>query len=334
MESCRRLLSACFLLDVHTTCYFEQSPLPILNLDYSDHSSLHIPLSATTTQMWEAPNAQAWNNFVGSAEAVKTVSMISPESLVSDDIAYAPPFDASILLAASALRLPRRQDPHRVIVAEEDFLTLQNEVHRLANVFLTSGTANAYLALQLTPLHTLLSVSGDSWLFNRKLPQASSFEGHKQHLGAWCKSPAAALAASFAARALVDFLNLRSPRMQDARMAADVGRGVSWNDISDYWGVYVCALVCWAFGQGAQADERSLDTGEASRQVALDWILRASEMEPEQLSNWPQRRSTRAVVCLARDLLSRDCLGGRNILFADAVCVLKKLGNGDRLKRF
>ena len=59
MESRRRLLSGCFILDVHSVIYYEQPPIVILHLDYSSPSTLLIPLASSGNEMWEAEDSTA-----------------------------------------------------------------------------------------------------------------------------------------------------------------------------------------------------------------------------------------------------------------------------------
>ena len=54
------------------------------------------------------------------------------------------------------------------------------------------------------------------------------------------------------------------------------------DDISNYWAMYVCALVCWAFGHMQQAgDENCLFTSDtASDASALAWVQRTACLTP------------------------------------------------------
>lgn len=316
-ESRRRLLAACFLLDVHSMMYYEQPPIVILNLDYSSPSALPIPLLTTTVKLWQAPDAAAWTALNPQSQPMETVQSIMAKSPKAGYIAEAPPFDAAILLAGYALTLPGRQS----LTKPESQTSKSVPIERLSNIFQSSGIANTYLALHYTPLHVLLSVSGESWVFNKKVALHTMFSEHRSYLNEWSKSNNARIAVSFAARALRSFLNIKFSTLADAGTFIDQIRGGSWNEISDYWGVYVCTLICWAFGNNkdGKADD------DASRRTGLRWIIEASMLEPEQIATWSDSRNTLAVVCLVRDVLARDCIGGRSILFADSVGVLRKL---------
>ena len=315
------------MLDVQSMIYYEQAPVGIAHLDYSSPSTLPIPLTTSSTKLWEAPDDQSWARLIDVTPPLETVNTVLSKPITAEDIARAPPVDAAILVAACGLRLPRRQSLTK-IQAKVDILPLDGAELALVRLFSQTGIANTYLALHFTPLHMLLSVSGESWVFNNKIFRGTMFSEHRQYLDQWIRSESVVMAVAFASRALRAFLGLTTAMIADGGGSfVEQARGVPWMDLSDYWGVYVCALICWAYGQGAD-DEEDADN-DASRRTGLRWILTVSEMEPGQLEEWPQRRNTLAVVCLARDVLARDCVGGRNILFADAVSVLRKLGRSD-----
>lgn len=333
METRRRLLAACFLLDVHSACYHEQSLTAVLGLDYSHPGALPIPLTASTTQAWNAQNAKEWGTAIYTGIGPKALALNSTrlEALTPLDIASGPAFDAAILLAAYALRLPRRQNPSQFNLLENT-TTVESASFQMANLFSTSGIANTYLALHYTPLHFLLSVSGDSWVFNEKVTQASSFTEHRKRLDEWRRSSCALAATIFAARALKAFFGLGKQSIETTPSnGVDMkAPEASWGDISDYWGVYVCALICWAFSH----KERDGHAVKPSRRGAMQWILTVAEMESVELQAFPGCHQPCGVVALAREVLGKDCVGGRNILFEDAVGVLSRLEDSDGWKEF
>ena len=261
---------------------------------------------------------------------MKALNNTHLEALTSSDIASAPPFDAAILLAACALHLPQRQTPVLVDV-NEDAASIQPAIMPITRLFSGSAIANTYMALHYTPLHFLLSVSGDSWVFNKKVMPVSSFTEHQKRLNQWRNSGSAAGATVFAARALKAFFNFTPEFLHSAEDAGVAELGTSWTDISDYWGVYVCVLICWAFGHAGKRDEAD---ESPSRDASVQWIMTVADMEPTELRNWSGRFEVRGVVSLVRKELAKDCLGGRNILFADAVGVLEKLEQGGNWKWF
>ncbi|CAM1501055.1 Fc.00g102170.m01.CDS01 [Cosmosporella sp. VM-42] len=329
LESRRRILSACFLLDVHSARYHEQPYTLIAGLDYSSPRTLPIPLTASTAQFWDAPSFEAWS-MLRPKRNLKALNNTQVEALTPSDIASAPPFDAAILLAAYALHIDQRQNP-MIVNLVEDARTIQPRNMHMATLFSGSAIANTYLALHYTPLHFLLSVSGDSWVFNKKVMPVSSFTEHQKRLNQWRQSGSAAAATIFAARALKTFFNLTPESLTSAEDADSGELSTSWTDISDYWGVYVCVLICWAFGHAGKRDKAA---ELPPRDASIQWIMTVAEMEPDEVQNWPGRFEAHGVVGLVRKELAKDCLGGRNILFADAVGVLEKLEQGGNWKWF
>ncbi|KAG9250199.1 putative C2H2 finger domain protein [Emericellopsis atlantica] len=323
MESRRRLLDVCFLLDVHSMCYYEQPGLRLAGLDYSNPYKLPIPLSASSVRLWEATERHAWSHLVPSAAPLQTIATALSVSITAEDIAAMPQFDAAILLCAYLLALPKRKELTQVSTTGD--LKLTGAPYLLATIFPTSHVANTYLALHYTPLHILLSVSGESWVFNKKIVKPTLFLENRRTLEAWRQSSDGTMAVSFAARAIGAYLQVDDPQsVAEAESFVERRRGSPWNDLSDFWGLYVCTLICWAYGRGCRASDM-----DASRRAGLRWILEASRREPAQWRDWREAEDTLGVVCLVRDVLTRDCVGGRNILFADSVRVLRRLGGLD-----
>ncbi|KAJ6443361.1 stress responsive a/B barrel domain-containing protein [Purpureocillium lavendulum] len=310
---------------VHGIWYYEQPFTSFLGLDNFSPMMLSIPLSAGTERAWEAETADSWASIDFTSTKSKTVGDAMQEHLSPSIIDSMPRFDASLLLAAHALQLPRRQS-HTEVEMFQDASCIKPHDMVIPTLFQHSPGGYTYLALHYTPLHWLLSVSGDSWIFNKKVSHPTVFMDHKAKLQKWRRSGNAAAATVFAAKALKIFLNLGPGPLgqNDAPLASQMRSSPNWTDISDFWGVYVCALICWAFGY-----EGKRNPSKSSRGAAVGWLLTVSELEPGDLQNLAGREESQGVVGLVHDVLERDCLGGRNILYADAVGVLRKLEEVD-----
>ncbi|KAH8127574.1 hypothetical protein ACSS6W_006736 [Trichoderma asperelloides] len=333
VESRRRLLAACFLLDVHASSYLEQPRAAIIGLDYTDPATLPVPLSMGTLHLWDAQNYEEWSRM-SQAAMPETIGATSLEHISAANIASIPAFDASLFLLAFVLQLPQRQSLTKIDLLD-NASSISMSHFRIMNLFPDSPVAMSHLALHYTPLHTLLSVSGDSWVFNKKVLQATDFMEHQRELEKWRDSGSAAVATAFAARALNLFLGLSRYASKDGSASSIPPRfqRAQQKDISDFWGIYVCALICWAFGHiGISRTETKAPT----RKAAIQWLLDVSSMEPGQIEEMTVRDKQvgSGAVSLARAALEKDCLGGRNILLADAVGVLKKLEEGDNYRRF
>jgi hypothetical protein len=244
-----------------------------------------------------------------------------------------------------------------------------NAEHRISTLFASSPVANTYLALHHTPLHDLLAVGGDSWVFSKKVVPATSYLEHKKRLKLWAEQyhhragnngvtassggvPGlnAAQATVYAARAIVLFLARCSEPAIDTH--------APWStDLSDYWALYVCALICWAFGHRArtgpaaptaelaQHQRQSSSSGGSSPATrggpaaddeAMEWLrmVAADNMRLDDMVRVRAQPGAGGVVGLVRRRLENDCIGGRSRLYVDAVGVLRKLEEGANLKWF
>ncbi|KAF5626498.1 C2H2 zinc finger transcription factor [Fusarium tjaetaba] len=257
----------------------------------NDHT-LPIPLTATTTKSWEAHDPQTWTRL-RTRKDPKTISSINIRTLSATDVASLPAFDAAILLAACSLFISRRQNPAHVGLMD-GALNFESERMLMLRVFPDSAVVSTYLALHYTPLYYLLSVSGQSWVFNKKVTDFNVFVEHQRLLGEWCKSSTAAIATVFAARALNMFLNLKtsSGQEEDRKGKSSQQQAVHWTDISDYWGAYVCSLICWAFGI---EDKQDRDNTKNLPKAPKQWILTVADLEPSELQAQNHRNGAQKV---------------------------------------
>jgi hypothetical protein len=146
---------------------------------------------------------------------------------------------------------------------------------RISYLFGGCPVGNSYLALQHTPLRDLLAVAGDSWVFTQKLLHGSTFVKHQRRVRLWATgattSPSLTTsnttggtagtytdpslaglnpvrATVYAARAILLFLEREQPLSPYHGPPAAL-----WClDLADYWAMYVCALICWAFSHRAR----------------------------------------------------------------------------------
>lgn len=381
-EARRRLVTVCFIVDVHTSIYQQQRRAQ----DYSGSgANPTIPLTWRSAALWEASSAVEWVGLLAADPEAGNPTFIPPPSaaLTPEDISGRPAFDRAAILAHELLRLPRRPsdaahlytflgdgtpdfdmdlDPSGsgLTLLSPRFPLTTTPAHpspaeeQFCRLFAGAGTgagagwdtrANVYLALHHTPLHDLLAVSGDTWIFSQKVLTSALFAGHQQRTKAWAGQQHAVSATVYAARAILGFLG--GPENGSNNAGNDGGRGEAATclpDITDYWGLYVCALVCWAFGHAARRctgprgrnGSRDMRTDVDGDAEALAWLQLVAR------ARWPgeagpvidQREESPGVIRLVRRKLERDCVGGRNRLYVDAVGVLKKLEEEDNRKWF
>ncbi|OLN86493.1 Zinc finger protein klf1-like protein 3 [Colletotrichum chlorophyti] len=334
MESRRRILAACFVLDVHSSAYLDQQRLR--TFDIATDGMPHIPLIGLTNDLWEAASPDTWATMVtsrGSISGEQTLlSLVDLDTLSATSIDTYVPFDRAIILAFEAVMLSNQVEPAKVDSYRE---TSEPKMFRMANIFPECPTANTYLALHHTPLHDLLAVSGDSWIFSQKVLQPKSFAEHQKRLKEWSDSGNAAVAVVFACRALRAFTEYGnyaedSDDEDDDMDAWEMGRPRMWkDDISDYWGMYVCALICWAYGDRTGRGEESGGEGSGGDDsAALRWVRTVASMRTGDVLGLRSTKDAALVVALVKRWLDEDCIGGRSRLYVDAVGVLKKLEEG------
>ncbi|KAF9882309.1 C2H2 finger domain-containing protein [Colletotrichum karsti] len=332
-ETRRRLLAAFFVLDTHSSVYLEQQR--IRDFDIVANGVPNIPLIGPTNDLWEAASADAWAAMVtskgDSLNEPPMLSIINPDTLSANSVNTHVPFDRAVILALETLLLPTRDDPAKLSRSSSEIT--EPETYRMANIFPDCPVANTYLALAHTPLHDLLAASGDSWIFSQKVLEVKSFTDHQKRLAKWCDTGDAAVAVAFACRALRAFTehgNIEED--SDDEDDWDIGRPRMWrDDISDYWGMYVCALICWAYGH---RDSRDSPLDHADESSALRWVRTIASMRARDVLHLRSKKDAISVVALVRRWLDVDCIGGRSRLYVDAVGVLKKLEEGVTWKWF
>ncbi|KXJ95081.1 hypothetical protein Micbo1qcDRAFT_192202 [Microdochium bolleyi] len=201
IEARRRLQTGCFLLDVNTALLYEQPLLKPITA-----TSPPIPLTVQTGQQWKASTASSWE-LATSASDPNMPLAFSPmvDTLTSDRLSSAPPLDIAVYLAAEVLRILPVGSRTKLNSLNHADLAASEYLQRL---FSWSPMASTYTALSYTPLHDLLAVSGDSWIFAIKVLTTEQFREHQTRLKDWCRSRQALCAAKYAAKALCSFLGL------------------------------------------------------------------------------------------------------------------------------
>lgn len=215
--------------------------------------------------------------------------------------------------------------------------------------FSRSPLASAYFALYYTPLYELLSVAGDTWVFGQKVPSPVTFHSAQAHVKSWCSSPSAAQATHYACRIISDSLSQPFGVTRDNRSGGTTG-------ISDYWSLYIAALVTWAFhhkcqtscGSGNGTLSRSNSStalgpvdvdapiSDDARVKALNYANGMLALNVEDLiGNKANFKSeTLSVIDAVRHRLEIESVGNKCGLLVDAIGVLKKLSQGRRGKWF
>lgn len=344
-ESRRRLLAACFVLDAHTSMYHEHSIL---------HNFLTptppIPLTKPTQHLWEAQGPEAWEVLINTKPAQLNAVSLADEETTAAHVNTASPLDLAVYLASETLRLPRRSPASTMDVSADLDLA---STERIRGLFPGSPVANTYLALHHTPLRDLLAVAGDSWLFARKILDPEDFRWRKASVRSWSSSVHAGAACTFAAKALLAFLQTNDDDALDATSEGGQ-QGGEWHrsDISGYWALYVCALICWSLGhrtaRGAMRRGGNDNAGSSSassyssssnprkaESEATAWLETVANLSPDvAIQSVRGRREALGVVAMVRRRLESEAVGGKSKLLIDAVRVLKALEEDPNRARF
>ncbi|KAK3402134.1 hypothetical protein B0T20DRAFT_451013 [Sordaria brevicollis] len=310
-EARRRLLAACFFLDGHAAIYQQQPQAGQTSVD-SELPRPSIPLMGPSLGLWEASSPASWAKILAEdPSAGVPVFLDSAETITPDFVSRQISIDRMIILVSESLRFAHRHgsnalsastrksslsevDPQlqymhgQLSPAQQELPYLQPDFlqsphsrtcssfdmeTRINSLFFGCPIANTYLALHHTPLHDLLAVSGDSWLFTEKVLPAAKFANHLRRLKAWAENHhhrpggntslptdmsdlSMVKATMYAARSILEFLSPVSPgvsRYAPTKGAGREDRPSFWgNDLSDFWALYVCALIIWAFGHKAR----------------------------------------------------------------------------------
>lgn len=291
-EARRRLLAACFYLDSHAALLQQQRRAHDYNTATTNPPP-PAPLFARSAPLWSAPTPESWATALASdPDAGMPAFATAPTTTTPDDT-----FDHMAVLAAEMLKLTPNGD--------------NGEETRIASLFRACPIANTYLALHHTPLRDLLAVGGDSWVFAKKVVSETSFAEHQRRLRAWVDGgKGAAKATVYAARAIVRF--------------RDRGEGVD-GDLSDYWALYVCALICWAGGH-RQRVRQSGGVGVIGEEEVVGWLRGVAATVEGSEAGVLGRREAAGVVGVVRRRL--EVGGGAGRLFVDALGVLKRVDEG------
>jgi len=391
-EARRRLLAGCFHLDGHAAIYQQQARAHDFDSDGMTPIP-PVPLFVRSACLWNASSAEDWAAMLA-ADPGAGIPIFAPpsEQLTPEFVMSQTPYDRMAILGVEMLRMPRRQpvatasgSAHSSPIPENDTqLNTDPQLHfqggqqtsntlepmgldaeeHISKLFARCPVGNTYLALHHTPLQDLLAVGGDSWVFSQKVLPATSFLEHQKRLKLWAEQHSrssgngningignlsAAKATVYAARAIIGFLERGLPS--------------SWStDVSDYWALYVCALICWAFGHRARpapavdtrhhhhhqrnssggsvsnvpASRLSGSAAVAADEEALGWLrtVAGENTRLEDVVRLRARREAASVVGLVLRRLESDCVGGRSRLYVDAVGVLRKLDEGSNWKWF
>ncbi|RDW61082.1 hypothetical protein BP6252_12465 [Coleophoma cylindrospora] len=308
-EARRRLMAGCFIFDVHRSIYLEQQRV----LGSSADAMAAMMIMPSSDAQWNAPDASQWKALASASSPYMLPYTLSDEGICSSFMDGRHTFGQTLIICSFASQLPRRHGAEDTQCSD----SLANS--QLLSLSKTSSLANTYLAFHYTPVHDLLAVAGESWVFARKLTASSTFTAAQARIRSWVSSLAAAKATRHACRSLQFYLTKKQASLCDLS-----GQAHSSSCVSDYWSLYISALICWAFGY---RHNTTTTTGEARPSTTGDDPLVARDGYAEALAY------TDALLCLSEQslLTSKDVYLGCTAPILSAVkAILEEDGVGDQ----
>ncbi|PCH01301.1 Zinc finger, C2H2 [Penicillium occitanis (nom. inval.)] len=270
-ETRRRVLQASFILDVYQSKLFGQPSVSVqpssnpFNTRPQISQANKIPFPCSS-ELWESRDSTQWLSLAGSyvslflpsaAVSINRLSGLRPEGFDQ--------FQASLLLAYGLSSYALTEDDSSPNEPLNALITSLQD--RKVSGITTSPhsqtlfTYHTLMAVRYTPLHTLLTVSGESWLFNQKLAQEGEFRNAKTKLRLWVSDTDDVKKAIWHAIRALRYVVDRTE--WHTSTATSTTAHPMWNNsvpliktpatgpaimLQATWSVYICVLICWAYG--------------------------------------------------------------------------------------
>lgn len=249
-ETRRRILQASYVLDTHQAALFEQLPALIqapLSRVGATEGKTDMPFPCDDV-LWESSPIEEW--LVHAKAFAPQTLPEATEAALSDTSEKFDAFQTSLVLSHILVNKKQtaffEQQTKLFMEHIEKFTTPPSCARSLFS-------CHALLTAHYTPVRHLLSVSGETWLFNKKLEQEAAFHLAKTQLREWTQSGSAKRALWHATevlrRAFAEPTTYQdSPsNMTGGNKPAELA-GDDLCMLHEKWAIYVSALVCWACG--------------------------------------------------------------------------------------
>lgn len=293
---------------------------------------------------WSARNAAEW--LAQQPDHQSQPLRLFEQELSTQGVLNTSSFAQSLLICWLTSDLPSREDS----TYRNDILPrlIHPSIEKLVTLFPNSIQVHTYLALYHTPLHDLLAIAGDTWVFAQKITPPSAFRAAQSRLKVWSTSLAAAHATHYACKVLSKTLT------RDWTSSAGDGLNTT-HCISEYWSIYVSALICWAFGHryqnpstasvvtlsrtnsaaaigGTTVDEAMTDGTAQLKAVRYANDILEFNVNDLLTSKAAVKCDTSGVIDAVRQRLELESVGNKSSLLVDAITVLNKIKEGGRTK--
>lgn len=306
-EARRRVLQAAFILDIQQSALFGQPPVLLQpssapsNTWQSNSRMMDIPFPCTS-ELWESNNPGEW---LGLARAYIPVSLATAATSFSQHSGLHPDqidtFQSSLLVAYGLSGRAQGGDPETSLSGFTALEDAAGDTPIVASRHArTLFIVHTMLATRYTPVHTLLSVSGESWLFNQKLAHEGDFRSAKIALRQWVSDTEdvkkAVWHAVRALRYIVDdpdvllSLSATPAHWNNNNFLPTPPRSSASNMLQTNWSIYICALICWAYGfepNTSLPQSEDVDLAGLSRAYIYNMITLAPMWEHVSRNQFP-----------------------------------------------
>ncbi|KAJ9270688.1 transcriptional regulator family: Fungal Specific TF [Paecilomyces variotii] len=288
-EARRRVLQAAFIFDAQQSALFGQPRVLVQQaavssrLRKSSVGTTDLPFPCDSN-LWETWHLEDWFRTASSHRSLSLPSVAMASGLHGQPSSrHLDTFQCTLLLVHN-LTSQRSEDSEAWLAPSEgyDQYATSSVPSQPCSLF----TYHALSAARHTPLHALLTVSGESWLFNRKVPHEEDFRKAKDTLRRWASDtedirkavwhavrvlecamyhayPNALLrdnaraTASQGHRATGSRIPRSSPALSAPPMPLLAGEEAGISSAAQSgplamlhanWALYISALICWAYG--------------------------------------------------------------------------------------
>lgn len=262
-ETRRRLLLGSFILDTQQAVLFEQQPVLFPKWPKEAFSAQASTLPCPCdNELWGCDSVGRWSELATTSNQFNLSTTADPT--MYSNPGSLDPFRSSLILAYLATIWPADDegDPDVKLTNFSEHLAQHELLGRYAHA---EFDVHAHTAAKHTPIRSLLIVSGESWLFGKKLEIEYDFHAARSRLREWVGSDKAHAALWHATALLRMVFTVTGPGNSLAQSAGDAGsQEREMKMLHEQWSVYIAALICWA----CAFDETSSTESLASSSMA------------------------------------------------------------------
>lgn len=261
-ETRRRFLLGSFILDTQQAVLFEQQPVLFPKWPKEAFSAQASTLPCPCdNELWECDSVERWSELATTSQQLNLSTTADPT--MYSNPGSLDPFRSSLILAYLATIRPTDEgDPDVKLTNFCEHLAQHELLGRYAHA---EFDVHAHIAVKSTPIRSLLIVSGESWLFGKKLEIEDDFHAARSRLREWVGSDRAHAALWHATALLRMVFTVTGPGNSLAQSAGDAGsQEREMKMLHGPWSVYIAALICWA----CAFDETSSTESLASSSMA------------------------------------------------------------------